>query len=79
MNCSPLQATDLIVDVYVPEGGSDILISDFDAWTFFVLYIAQVFALSSITRFIFQDTSWLANSLNLHPNTELKFSISQGL
>ena len=39
-----MQATDLIVDVYEPEGGSDILISDFDAWTFFVLYIAQVSA-----------------------------------
>lgn len=37
-----LQATDLIVDVYEGAGNSEIEIADFDAWTFFVLYIAQV-------------------------------------
>ena len=37
-----LQATDLIVDVYEGAGNSEIAIADFDAWTFFVLYIAQV-------------------------------------
>ena len=37
-----VQATDLIVDVYEGAGNSEIEIADFDAWTFFVLYIAQV-------------------------------------
>jgi len=65
-----MQATDLIVDVYEPEGGSDILISDFDAWTFFVLYIAQVLLDGSTLYFTISmrmRTSWIESAKSDSP------------
>ena len=43
-----VQIADIITDIY--EGQGDIVVTDINVWTFFILYVTQVIRLSQSVR-----------------------------